>query len=418
MNRGYPKKLFIFTDEFPWGRGEKAFVAPELEYLSKEFNVVVVSLSPDEYLELYDLISEVPKGIEVVHYARSPLIKRIMLGIRFMFTKVGCKEISFLRKEGFSIGRLLSAINALGNAVDLRAFCIRQDLFLDVNNSVYYSFWFNTQCLALAIEKAMGNPIKIAARLHGYDLYKERRRFCYQPFQEFKRDMCDRIFFACEYAEEYFRKEFGKELFEGQYQLNYLGVRANEDVLCKSQGNDGKFRIVSCSSIDSNKRVDIIADALSYLNDEKYCWTHFGDGELKESVKKKLQGKKIKVSFKGNVSNSEIIKYYSSNFVDLFITTTATEGGCPVSVQEALSFGIPIVGTKVGGVPEAIDGNGILLTANPSTIEVADAIEKIASSDSELIVEMRRRSLRIWKSKFDIEANKNELIMQLRKLVN
>lgn len=417
MSRGREKKIiYLFTDEFPWGRGEKSFVSPELDCLKKYFQVIIISLSPDEYLEKYDLISHISQDIHVIHYSRSSLLKRIFLGLKIGFGKIGIRELSSLKEKGFSLGRLFSAIYALGNSEDLRSFCSRLGIFSDVGNSLYYAFWFNTQCLALAIEKALGNKITIVARLHGYDLYKERRNFSYQPFQEFKRDMCDRIFFACDYAMKYFGREYGNELFKGQYQLNYLGVSPAYKTAHRS--DDDKFRIVSCSRIDSNKRVELIAEALSKLDRNKYCWTHFGDGPLRDQIEKRVKEEELQVSFRGNVSNLEIIKYYASNPVDLFITTTATEGGCPVSIQEAVSFGIPVIGTKVGGVSEAIDGNGIVVSSDPNAAEVARAIESIALLGDGEIDSLRKKSLEIWKTKFDLKKNKKTLINEMRQLLD
>ena len=416
MNGSREKKtIYLFTDEFPWGRGEKSFVSPELDHLKEYFQVVIISLSPDEYLEQYDLISHISQDVRVIHYSRSSLLKRIFLGLKIGFGKIGKRELSSLKEKGFSMGRLLSAIYALGNSEDLRSFCSRLGIFSDVDNSIYYAFWFNTQCLALAIEKTLGGKITIVARVHGYDLYKERRNFSYQPFQEFKRDVRDRVFFACDYAMKYFGQEYGNELFKGQYQLNYLGVSSSCKTTCGS--NDNKFRIVSCSRIDSNKRVEIIVEALSKLDRNKYYWTHFGDGSLRNQIEKRAEEEGLQVSFKGNVSNSEIIEYYASNPVDLFITTTATEGGCPVSIQEAVSFGIPVIGTNVGGVPEAIDGNGIVVSSDPTADEVAKAIETIAFLGNKEIDDLRKKSLKIWKTRFDLEKNKKILINEMRQLL-
>ena len=401
-------KLFLFTDEFPWGHGEKTFVAPELDYLDKSFQVILVSLSPDEYLDHYSTISKISSKIKVIHYSRSFLVKRILLGFILMFNKFGIEEFFLIRKQGFSLGKLASAIYALGNAEDLRRFCIKKNIFSDTNNSIYYAFWFNTQCLALSIEKYFCGDLKLIARLHGYDLYKERRKYNYQPFQEFKRDMCNSVIFACKHSLRYFENEYGHELFKGQYQLNYLGVKPRYN-MCNSSSDD-KFRIVSCSRIDSNKRVEIIAEALSRLDRKKFFWTHFGDGSHMNQVKKIAKANDVNVSFMGNVKNFEIINYYSQNAVDVFITTTSTEGGCPVSIQEALSFGIPIIGTKIGGVPEAIDGNGILLESDPDIDSVVEAINKIASCTDEEIKGMKNRSLELFNTKFNIESNKKRLI--------
>lgn len=71
--------------------------------------------------------------------------------------------------------------------------------------------------------------------------------------------------------------------------------------------------------------------------------------------------------------------FYEDNFVSCFITTTSTEGN-PVSIQEVLSFGIPIIGTDVSDIPLMIHGNGVLMSSNPKAEEVTEAIKKITNA--------------------------------------
>ena len=44
--------------------------------------------------------------------------------------------------------------------------------------------------------------------------------------------------------------------------------------------------IVSCSTINSNKRVDFIAKAISMLQERPVRWIHYGEGEELESLKR------------------------------------------------------------------------------------------------------------------------------------
>ena len=57
-------------------------------------------------------------------------------------------------------------------------------------------------------------------------------------------------------------------------------------------------------------------------------WIHFGDGPLMKEIKtlSNTKLKNISFEFKGNRSNTEILDYYSENFIDLFINLSSSEG--------------------------------------------------------------------------------------------
>lgn len=88
-----------------------------------------------------------------------------------------------------------------------------------------------------------------------------------------------------------------------------------------------------------------------------------------------------------------------------------------MSIIEALSFGIPIIATDVGGIHEQIDGNGILLKSNPTVEEVGQAIIDIVDSTEKKRKEMCRKSHLIWKEKFDLEKNISKLESEFRGLL-
>ena len=114
--------------------------------------------------------------------------------------------------------------------------------------------------------------------------------------------------------------------------------------------------------------------------------------------------------------NEQIKDFYRYGETDCFITTSLTEG-MPMSIIEALSFGIPIIATDVGGIHEQIDGNGILLKSNPTVEEVGQAIIDIVDSTEKKRKEMCRKSHLIWKEKFDLEKNISKLESEFRGLL-
>ncbi len=81
------------------------------------------------------------------------------------------------------------------------------------------------------------------------------------------------------------------------------------------------------------------------------------------------------------VGEVEDVAGWLSNF-DIFLFTSMTEG-LPNVLIEAQAFGVPVISTAVGGVPEVVtDGKTGILVNSPSSGEIADSIVQMISSGS------------------------------------
>ena len=66
-------------------------------------------------------------------------------------------------------------------------------------------------------------------------------------------------------------------------------------------------------------------------------------------------------------------------YFNLFVISSLTEG-LPITLLEAMHAGVPIVSTRVGGVPEVLNnGKAGILVDTPSSQNLADAIKKLIS---------------------------------------
>ena len=351
------KKIYLFTLSFPYGKGEKSFILPELNELLKEYEVTILSCAKKEQVEdkvnetkldstvsvtlLKDNLSKIEKGIYLLKTLCSPLF---------------WQEIFCLLKSGKSISKSYYFILSFyARACNIK----RQlkQLKLLQEDAIYYTYWYNHCTLGLLFLKKKYKNIRVITRTHGYDLYHERCPGNWQPFKRYMTSHINAIFFACSYAREYYVNIFllNDNKMDKLY-LARLGVPPKQK--CNFIENNNVFELVSCSNVISIKRIELIIEALELCNDDmKIHWTHFGDGNLMQQIKELTENKlasykHISYTFYGHVSNQTVMDYYESHPVNCFITTSSTEGGCPVSIQEAVSYGIPVIGTAVGGVPE------------------------------------------------------------------
>lgn len=111
-----------------------------------------------------------------------------------------------------------------------------------------------------------------------------------------------------------------------------------------------------------------------------------GSGELKEYLEKKAKniGINSNIVFIGNQKHEDIPLWM--NACDIFIMPSLNEG-FPTVIPEAMACGKPVIGTRVGGIPEAItsDDFGILVepkNAKSLALAILDASDRNWDQDA------------------------------------
>jgi glycosyltransferase involved in cell wall biosynthesis len=106
----------------------------------------------------------------------------------------------------------------------------------------------------------------------------------------------------------------------------------------------------------------------------------------------------------GYTGRETLMSFYRDCPLDVFINASETEG-TPVAVMEAVSCGIPVIATSVGGNREIVgERNGILLDENPSPQEIADSIINLLD-DPKTAHAMREGSRKVWMERYNADAN-------------
>lgn len=143
--------------------------------------------------------------------------------------------------------------------------------------------------------------------------------------------------------------------------------------------DDEKLAIVTRRMVWKNG-VNFLALATKYIKNDKLKLLFIGDGEQHDEIKTILEDNfKDKYILLGSKKHDEIIDYYSA--ADLSILPSLMEA-TSISGLEAMAASLPLVGTKVGGIPVIIKDeiNGYLCESeNPE--DLAQKIDKLLESD-------------------------------------
>lgn len=282
-----------------------------------------------------------------------------------------------------------------------------------------YSYWFDDLAFGLGLIKKMNPQLLLVSRAHGYDIYEEMYFPYYWPLRESTLSLLDKLFPASHNGRDYFQNRFPG--FPDLFETAHLGVE--DPGFIAKPSVDSVLRIVSCAYIVPLKRIGLllegIACAARMRPDLKFEWRHFGEGrkrkKLLNAVRKKFPPN-AKGYLPGYVPNQEIFRYYRENPVDMFVNLSTTEGGAPVSIMEAISCGIPVIATNVGGNPEIVTSrNGFLLSPDPAPEEIALALLQMCDN-LKMVNKMREESRKVWQESYNASDNFRHFAERLKSL--
>jgi colanic acid/amylovoran biosynthesis glycosyltransferase len=112
-----------------------------------------------------------------------------------------------------------------------------------------------------------------------------------------------------------------------------------------------------------------------------------GDGRLKKALQLDVRrrGLEGQIKFLGAISHSALLNLYATRAVDIAVLASTDLGnglheGIPASLMEAMSFGVPVIGTNTGGIPELLAGAGLLVPPNDSNA-LSEALQLLSEND-------------------------------------
>lgn len=412
------KKLIVLTEQFPYGNTE-SFLENEVNYWNEFDEVIVIPCTAKDYSRKRN----VPANATIIHL--QCVNKSKWHKLFDYLTKIGSKPVrselkALMKNHNLSMGTLRNLLFFYATADD-----VQKEVYEKVclglqpeDTHIFYSYWmdFHAYALCRLKERMSDNSNKrFVSRCHGYDVYAERRAGNYIPFRNEVLGGLDRIFAISRNGKKYLSDRYPQ--VADKIEVSALGTK--DRGLQPQYSKTDRLTLVSCAWVNQVKRMERIVEALAQI-ETPVKWVHLGGGILLDRIQK-LADEKLKdntlveYEFVGSVDNSQIMEYYQNKQCDVFVNVSESEG-VPVSIMEAISYGIPAIATNVGGVSEIVEEgyNGLLIESNDDTPKLLKkAIESIASMSEQEYLALRQNARTKWERDFEADNNYKRFIEQI-----
>jgi colanic acid/amylovoran biosynthesis glycosyltransferase len=378
-SRIFDMRIIYVTACLPFGAAE-AFIIDELNELLGKHEVLIVPRSPGK---------PGPHGASLLAFTR----RETLLSPRVLGSAVGC----FVRmprrvlNSARCVLRTHSLIIALRNLAVLPKALWLAEVATEWKADHIHCHWAGTTAtMALIASRVSGVPWSLTAHrsdIVGNNLLSEKANS------------------ACKVR---------VISLDGKRMMLERGVEANSKLQVLPMGvaippqsafNRSKVNVVLCpADLLEVKGHRYLLHAWRIVKDRGIrgeLWLA-GEGELRNTLTKLVENLELasSVRFLGTVAHASLLELYSNGMISaVALASVDLGGGChegiPVALVEAMSYGIPVIGTDTGGTPELIKpGTGVLVRACDA-VALADAIQMVLADDrlSEQIGQRARRHI-------------------------
>lgn len=409
------KVVVLITNTFPYSPGEE-FLETEIKYWIQRNDIQLIIMPKNKT----NILRVLPGSIilnDLLHKNNHLNKNNFKSIIKILMSSIFYKEIF--------TNFIINPKKLKYTLISCRDFLFFREIlkeYIQKKNSqeiLFYSYWHTEVCYALQSLKRENKHIKVISRIHGFDLYQERRPNNYMPLKKQFLSNIDKIYTISEKAKDYLINTYYCN--QNIVKISKLGVEDHN--IITSSNKENILHIVSCSYLNDIKRIDKIINSLSILSSNNpqilYKWTHIGDGKLYEELYqmainefKDLQN--ISFNFIGHLDNDDVYQFYKKNNIDVFINVSKSEG-VPVTIMEAMSCHIPIIAPNIGGISEMIRSgyNGLLLSNNCMINEIVAAFININFFKN---VRIRKNSYELYFQHYFADKNYKKFIEDISKI--
>jgi len=217
-----------------------------------------------------------------------------------------------------------------------------------------------------------------------------------------------------------FSRQYLNELVPGTYlhkmRIVHCGLSLQSFAPPKDKPNNNPPVILFVAQLVERKGAPYLLEACRILFQRgiPFKCIIIGGGQQKLALEEKLKQYNLqqRVELKGPVFQKDLKPYLNACDIFALPCITAANGdmdGVPVSLMEAMAMEIPVVSTKLSGIPELIeDGKEGLLTPEKDAAALADALQRLLQNKT-LRNALGKKGRQKIIAAFDVDKNAQQL---------
>ena len=410
------KTLIYITSTFPYGGvTELSFIVPEIEALLQKFdNIIFIP----EHLESEEPTYKLPPRADVdCRYALQRAKSIRAWGFKTITHPVFLRSVFHEGFKLFNKAKFLSHLHYFDDALKFSNW-LQKNFNLTDSTLTFYTFWchFNTTAFALLPKSMLP---KVISRAHGYDIFDERVTFRSHFLRRLTLNRINALFPQSDDGVQYIRTHYPK--VNAKIERRFLGCSKVFNTLNPVESSSNLVTFCTVARLHPVKRLpqtcELLCDIALHNQHKHIKWILIGEGSERAKIKKIIDNapENLTVDMRGTLSNYQVHSVFATEPISAYLLLSKSEG-TPISICEAMSYGIPIVATKVGGIPGMLlDGGGILIDKDIKSSKNINIINCFISNTNELN-QMRQSAYVNWLNNFNANVLRKPFASELAQI--
>ena len=159
-----------------------------------------------------------------------------------------------------------------------------------------------------------------------------------------------------------------------------IGVLGNGVTVPEVRSPLDSNRVLFVGRLAPKKGVQHLIEAIADVSSDAELWI-VGDGRKREELERLASEHNIDATFIGQVNPSEIGQFYYQS--SIFVLPSTEGEGMPNAVLEAMSYGVPVITTRSGGLPTLItEGQNGYLVPMRDPKAIAERVDDLLNDSS------------------------------------